>query len=70
MFGKKTVISTRFKSVFVASMVSMISAYILMLTDNVVAGQVVGDDAVAAMTLIFLIFTIIAQKSIDFSVWE
>lgn len=57
MFGKKTVISTRFKSVFVASMVSMISAYILMLTDNVVAGQVVGDDAVAAMTLIFPIFT-------------
>ena len=59
MFDKKTVISTRFKSVFVASMVSMLSAYILMLTDNVVAGQIVGDDAVAAMTLIFPIFTMI-----------
>ncbi len=59
MFDKKTVISTRFKSVFVASMVSMLSAYILMLTDNVVAGQIVGDDAVAAMTLIFPIFTLI-----------
>ncbi|MBQ7705963.1 MAG: hypothetical protein IJT73_11175 [Selenomonadaceae bacterium] len=59
MFDKKTVISTRFWAVFVASMVSMISAYILMLTDNVVAGQIVGDDAVAAMTLIFPIFTLI-----------
>lgn len=59
MFGKKTVISTRFWSVFVASMVSMLSAYILMLTDNVVAGQIVDDDAVAAMTLIFPIFTLI-----------
>ena len=59
IFGRKTVISTRFRSVFVASMVSMISSYILMLTDNVVAGQVVGDDAVAAMTLVFPIFTLI-----------
>ena len=59
MLEKKTVISTRFKSVFVASMVSMISAYILMLTDNVAAGQIVGDNAVAAMTLIFPIFTMI-----------
>ena len=59
LFGKKTVILTRFKSVFVASMVSMVSAYILILTDNVVAGQIVGDDAVAAMTLIFPIFTIL-----------
>ena len=30
-----------------------------MLTDNVVAGQFVGDDAVAAMTLVFPIFTMI-----------
>ena len=59
MFGKKTVISTRFKSVFVASMISIVSAYILILTDNVVAGQFVGDNAVAAMTLIFPIFTVI-----------
>lgn len=57
IFGRKTVISTRFRSVFVASMLSMVSAYILMLTDNVVAGQVVGDDAVAAMTLVFPLFT-------------
>lgn len=57
MFIKKTVISTRFKSVFVASMVSILNAYILALTDNVVAGQFVGEQAVAAMTLIFPIFT-------------
>ena len=55
----KTVISTRFRSVFVASMMSMISSYILILTDNVVAGQVVGDNAVVAMTLIFPIYTLL-----------
>ena len=49
---KRTVISTRFKGVFVASMVTMTASYILILTDNVVAGQFVGADAVAAMTLI------------------
>ena len=59
MFVKKTVISTRFKSVFVASMVSMLSAYILVLTDNVVAGQFVGEHAVASMTLISPIFTML-----------
>ena len=42
-----------------ASAVSMLSAYILTLTDNVVAGQFVGDDAVAAMTLILPVFTMI-----------
>ena len=59
MFDKKTVISTRFWSVFWASTISILSSYILTLTDNVVAGQFVGDDAVAAMTLIFPIFTMI-----------
>lgn len=59
MFDKKTVITTRFWSVFVASTVSMISAYILTLTDNIVAGQFIGDDAVAAMTLILPVITMI-----------
>lgn len=59
MFDKKTVISTRFWNVFAASIASIGIAYILMLTDNVVAGQFVGDEAVAAMTLIFPIFTTI-----------
>ena len=59
MFDKKTVISTRFKSIFVASMFSMVSAYILILTDNVVAGQIVGDDAVAAITLVFPIVAVL-----------
>ncbi|MBO4400423.1 MAG: polysaccharide biosynthesis C-terminal domain-containing protein [Selenomonadaceae bacterium] len=59
IFGRKTVIFTRFKSVFVASMFSLMVSYILMLTDNVIAGQIVGDDAVASMTLIFPIFTLI-----------
>lgn len=48
----KTVISKRFKSVFVASIASMAISYVLMLTDNVVAGQFVGEEAVAAMTLV------------------
>lgn len=59
LFGRKTVISTRFRSVFVAAMVSMSVAYILMLTDNVVAGQIIGDRAVAAMSLVFPMMTMI-----------
>ena len=59
MFDNKTVISTRFWNVFVASIASIVIAYVLTLTDNVVAGQFVGDDAVAAMTLVFPIFTMI-----------
>lgn len=59
LFAKKTVISTRFRSVFVASVLSMVSSYILILTDNVVAGQLIGEEAVAAMTLIFPIFTLL-----------
>ncbi|MBR0061017.1 MAG: hypothetical protein IJP68_06005, partial [Selenomonadaceae bacterium] len=55
----KTVISKRFKSVFVASFASMTISYVLMLTDNVVAGQFVGDEAVAAMTLVSPIMTLI-----------
>ncbi len=55
----KTVISERFKSVFVASFASMTISYVLMLTDNVVAGQFVGDEAVAAMTLVSPIMTLI-----------
>ena len=54
-----TVISKRFKSVFVASIASMTISYILMLTDNIVAGQFVGDEAVAAMTLVAPIMTLI-----------
>lgn len=53
----KTVINTRFWSVFIASTFSMVSTYLLMLTDNVVAGQMVGENAVMGMTLIFPIVT-------------
>lgn len=55
----KTVISERFKSVFRASIASMAISYVLMLTDNIVAGQFVGDEAVAAMTLVAPIMTLI-----------
>ena len=47
-----TVIGKRFRSVFVASITSMSISYILILTDNIVAGQFIGDEAVAAMTLV------------------
>ena len=59
LFGKKTVIFTRFRSVFLASMVSMTVSYILMLTDNVVAGQLLGPQAVAAMSLVFPMMTML-----------
>ena len=55
----KTVIGQRFKSVFVASIASMTISYVLILTDNIVAGQFVGDEAVAAMTLVSPIMTLI-----------
>ena len=55
----ETVIGTRFKSVFVASLASMSISYVLILTDNIVAGQFIGDEAVAAMTLVAPITTLI-----------
>ncbi len=59
----KTVISTRFRSVFVASIASMAISYVLILTDSVVAGQFIGDAAVAAMTLVAPITTLITFLS-------
>lgn len=56
---KKTVISTRFWSVFTSAMVAMTLSYILMLSDNIVAGQFINDDAVAAMSLVFPLMTIL-----------
>lgn len=58
-FGPKTVISTRFRSVFTAAMFSMVSAYTLILTDNVAAGQLVCEEAVMSMTLVFPLITFI-----------
>ncbi len=55
----KTVIGERFRAVFTASIASMAIAYVLLLTDNIVAGQFVGDEAVAAMTLVAPIMTLI-----------
>ena len=55
----KTVIGARFRSVFVASIASMTISYVLILTDNVVAGQFIGDKAVAAMTLVSPMMTLI-----------
>ena len=55
----QTVIGKRFRSVFVASLASMTISYVLMLTDNIVAGQFVGDGAVAAMTLVSPIMTFV-----------
>ena len=37
----------------------MTISYVLILTDNIVAGQFVGDEAVAAMTLVAPIMTLI-----------
>lgn len=58
-WGKKTVISMRFRSVFAAALFSMASAYVLILTDNVAAGQLVGEEAVMSMTLVFPLLTLI-----------
>ncbi len=55
----KTVIGERFCSVFVASIASMAISYVLILTDNIVAGQFIGKEAVAAMTLVSPLMTLI-----------
>lgn len=60
---RKTVISTRFVSLFKASMVSMLMTYILSFTDNVVAGQFMGEDAVAAMTIVTPLTVLLAFVS-------
>ena len=59
----QTVIGKRFRSVFVASLASMSISYVLILTDNIVAGQFVGEDAVAAMTLVAPIVTLVSFLS-------
>ena len=61
--GKRTVISTRFWLVFKAAMFSMMSAYLLILTDNVAAGQLVGEGAVMGITLVFPLVTFIIFMS-------
>ena len=55
----KTVISSRFYSVFRASIASMAISYVLTLTDSIVAGQFIGDEAVAAMMLVSPIMTFV-----------
>ena len=55
----KTVISERFRAVFTASIASMAISYVLILTDNIVAGQFVGKEAVAAMTLVAPLMTLV-----------
>ncbi|MBR1806633.1 MAG: hypothetical protein IJ774_09665, partial [Selenomonadaceae bacterium] len=55
----QTVIGKRFRSVFVASLASMSISYVLILTDNIVAGQFIGEDAVAAMTLVSPLMTLV-----------
>ena len=55
----QTVIGKRFRSVFVASLASMSISYVLILTDSIVAGQFVGEDAVAAMTLVSPLMTFV-----------
>lgn len=60
---KKTVITSRFWQVFKAATFSMASAYILMLTDNVSAGQLVGEKAVMGITLVFPLVTFIIFMS-------
>lgn len=52
MNGKRSIISKRFLPVLVASTLSTMSTYILMLTDSIIAGNLLGTDAVMAITLI------------------
>ena len=49
---KQSIISKRFLPVLAASTLSTMSTYILMLTDSIIAGNMIGTDAVMAITLI------------------
>ena len=55
---KKNFISEKFKSIFLVSTLSMLVEYIVMLSDNVIAGNLVGERAVAAITLVGPAFSI------------
>ena len=49
---KKSVISERFKSILTAATVSMATSYILVLSECIIAGNMIGEEAVAAIALV------------------
>ena len=49
---KKSVISERFKSILTAATVAMATSYILVLSECIIAGNMIGEEAVAAIALV------------------
>ena len=49
---KKSVISERFKSILTAATVAMATSYLLVLSECIIAGNMIGEEAVAAIALV------------------
>ena len=49
---KKSVISERFKSILTAATFSMATSYLLVLSECIIAGNMIGEEAVAAIALV------------------
>ena len=49
---KKTIITERFKSILTAATISMATSYLLVLSECIIAGNMIGEEAVAAIALV------------------
>ena len=49
---KQTLIAKRFKSILGASTVAMVTSYLLVFSECIIAGNMIGEDAVAAIALV------------------
>lgn len=49
----KNLITKKYRSIFTATTLGMIVEYILLLSDNIIAGQMLGEQSLAALSLIF-----------------
>lgn len=69
MIGKKnkTYVDLKFKSIFIASTFSMLLEYLMSLTDKILSGNILGADALAAITLVEPFSLVVAFLSCVFS---
>lgn len=64
----KNLISEKFKSMFFVATLSMLIEYVVLLSDNIIAGNLLGEKALSAITLISPFFSIMFFLSFIFSI--
>ena len=55
----KTFVGERFRSTFIASTLSLMIAYLVLMSGNIIAGNILGESALAGLTLILPFFTVL-----------